>query len=72
MTTKKCTKKVSCSCKVVVLLIKPINFLNFNFKIESQEIAFGLIKQDSVMRGAVRQKFNNVLTAKPWLTKLES
>ena len=72
MTAKKCTKKVCCTCKVVVLLIKPINFLNFNFNIESKEIVIGLIKQDSVMRGAVRQKFNHVLTAKPWLTKLES
>ena len=43
-------KKACCSCKVVVLQIKPINFLNFNFNIESQEIAIGLIKQDSVMR----------------------
>ena len=59
-------------CKVVVFLIKPVNFFNFNFHIESKEIVIGLIKQDSVMRGAVRRKFNHVLTAKPWLTKLES
>ena len=32
----------------------------------------GLIKQDSVMRGAVRRKLNHVLTAKPCLTKLEA
>ena len=66
-------KKACCSCKVVVLPIKPIDFfLNFNFNIESKEIAIGLIKQNSVMRGAVRQKFNHVFTAKPWLAKLES
>ena len=56
------------------LVIKPIDFffLNFNFNIESREIVIGLIKQDSVMRGAVRRKFSHVLTVKPWLTKLES
>ena len=56
------------SCENTLLIF----FFHFNFNIESIEIAFGLIKQDSVMRGAVRRKFNHILTAKPWLTKLES
>ena len=31
-TAKKCTKKAWCTCKVVVLLIKPVAFLPFSFR----------------------------------------
>ena len=42
-TAKKCTKKVWCTCKVVVLLIKPIAFLPFSLPSTSSLLKLPII-----------------------------
>ena len=73
MTAKKCTKKAWCTCKVVVLLIKPIPFLPFSLPSASSLLKLPIVIDRKLhkksLKNEVTFKFclSFVVTTVTWL-----